>query len=170
MKINAARQLFFSVMWGLVVVLVGHWNNSRLREWGLSKSTVCHSVRSIFICGYYLQYTNFLSLSNKELNVVIAFIPVHALGNQGEINTFLIVHSTKSVLPEWQRKRKKHFVWISGMAVCQNSEVKMSEVWRKGVLVETVGMIFWKSTEVKPLRNVEWIVVGEDCSCVCMNK
>ena len=44
-------------------------------------------IASIFIRGYYLQYANILSLSNKESVVVSAVIPVHASGKQGEIKS-----------------------------------------------------------------------------------
>ena len=45
---------------------------------------VCHPIASIFIRDYYLQYTNFLSLSDKETAVVSPVIIVHTLRKKGE--------------------------------------------------------------------------------------
>ena len=42
-------------------------------------------ITSIFLRGCYLQYTNFLSLSDKESVMVSAIIPVHVSGKQGEV-------------------------------------------------------------------------------------
>ena len=39
-------------------------------------------IASIFIGDYYLQYTNFLSLSNKESVIVSPVITVHTLGKE----------------------------------------------------------------------------------------
>ena len=46
---------------------------------------------SIFIRAYYLQYTDFLSLRDKELVIVSAVIPVHSLGRQGETKTVSVL-------------------------------------------------------------------------------
>ena len=42
-------------------------------------------ITNIFVRGYYLQYTNFLSLIVKESVIASAVIPVHVLGKQGGI-------------------------------------------------------------------------------------
>ena len=42
-------------------------------------------ITNIFARGYYLQYTNFLSLIVKESVIASAVIPVHVLGKQGGI-------------------------------------------------------------------------------------
>ena len=42
-------------------------------------------ITNIFGRGYYLQYTNFLSLIVKESVIASAVIPVHVLGKQGGI-------------------------------------------------------------------------------------
>ena len=44
-------------------------------------------IASIFIRDYNLQYTNFLSLSDKESVIVSRVITVHSLGKKGEIKT-----------------------------------------------------------------------------------
>ena len=55
-------------------------------------------MASIFIRDYYLQYTNFLSLSNKESVIVSPIITVHALRNRGEIQTVSVVTRSSSSL------------------------------------------------------------------------
>ena len=45
------------------------------------------STANIFIRDYYLQYNNFLSLSDKESVIVSSVITVHALRKKGEIET-----------------------------------------------------------------------------------
>ena len=44
-------------------------------------------ITSILLRGCYLQYTNFLSLTDKELVIVRGVIPVHASEKQWEIKT-----------------------------------------------------------------------------------
>ena len=44
-------------------------------------------IASIFIGDYYLQYTKFLSLSNKESVIVNPDTTVHTLTKKGEIKT-----------------------------------------------------------------------------------
>ena len=48
-------------------------------------------VLNIFLREYYLQYTNFLSLSDKETIIVSIVISVHTLEKQQEIKTVSIL-------------------------------------------------------------------------------
>ena len=55
-------------------------------------------MASIFIKDYFLQYTNFLSLSNKESVIVSPIITVHTLRKKGEIQTVSVVTRPSSCL------------------------------------------------------------------------
>ena len=48
-------------------------------------------VLNIFLREYYLQYTNFLSLSDKETITVSTVISVHTLEKQEEIKTVSVL-------------------------------------------------------------------------------
>ena len=92
----------------LVMVLAGcEGNDNRLRIWErVVKCMVCHSGSSIFIRGYYLQCTNFLSLRDKESVIASTATPVHLSGRQEEaktVSTFTRFSRplTQSELAEW---------------------------------------------------------------------
>ena len=55
-------------------------------------------IASIFVGDYYLQYTNFLSLSNKESVIVSPVIIVHTLGKNGEIKIVSVLARRPSSL------------------------------------------------------------------------
>ena len=55
-------------------------------------------MASIFIRGYYLQYTNFLSMSNKVSVIVSSIISVHTLTKKKEIQTVSVVTGLSSSL------------------------------------------------------------------------
>ena len=69
-----------------MVLLVYGSNDYRLKIWEKVDGMVCHSIASIFMRDYYLQYTNFLSLNNKE-STVDPDSTVHTLGKKEEIKT-----------------------------------------------------------------------------------
>ena len=87
-------------MWVLVMVLVRCENNdsrSRYYEkrwigWFLIP------MASIFIRNYYLQYTNFLNLSNKVSVNVSSIITALTLKKKGENQTVLVVTRLSSSL------------------------------------------------------------------------
>ena len=65
-------------------------------------------MASIFIRDYYPQYTNFLSLSNKESVIVSPIITVHTLRKSGEIQTMSVVaRLSSSLVPKMQPKLAK---------------------------------------------------------------
>ena len=45
---------------------------------------ICHTDRKYLYQRYYLEYANFLCLSDKKSVIVKAIITIHALGKQGE--------------------------------------------------------------------------------------
>ena len=63
----------------VIKIICGYW-----RRW---IGMFAIAISSIYIRGYYLQYTNFLSLGNRELVVVNPVITVHTLRKKGEIKT-----------------------------------------------------------------------------------
>ena len=71
-------QLVSEGMWILVVLLVGY--ERMVIDWGYERRWIkwfAISTVSIFIKDYYLQYTNFLILSDKESVIVSPVITVH---------------------------------------------------------------------------------------------
>ena len=71
---------------------IGWGYERRLIEWFVIP------IASIFIGGYYLQYTNFLSLSNKESVIVSPLITVHTLRKNVEIKTVSVLTRRPSSL------------------------------------------------------------------------
>ena len=53
---------------------------------------------SIFIRDYYLQYTNFLSLSDKGSMIVNPVTTVHTLRRKGEVKTVPVITKVPSSL------------------------------------------------------------------------
>ena len=53
---------------------------------------------SIFIRDYYLQYTNFLSLSDKGSMIVSPVTTVHTLRRKGEVKTVPVITKVPSSL------------------------------------------------------------------------
>ena len=59
-------------------------------DWGYERSQTewfVIPIASIFIRDYYLQYTNFMSLSDKESVIVSPVITAHTLRKNGEFKT-----------------------------------------------------------------------------------
>ena len=104
-------------------------------------------ILNVLLREYYLQYTNFLNLSNKELEVVSAVIPVHTSDKQEEIKSLsVLTRLLCSVVP------------------------RCSSNWgREGVLVGIVRMILWTSRWVKKVGEncLNWDF-GGDCAGGCM--
>ena len=78
MYVNAKLKIKFNnfLRWyqqGMEVIKIvrGYW-----RRW---IGMFAIAISNIYIRGYYLQYTNFLSLNNRELVVVNPVITVHTL-------------------------------------------------------------------------------------------
>ena len=65
-------------------------------------SVVCHSDANFFVRGYFWQYTNFLRISDKELVIVSAIIPVHAAGKQGELKAAPDLTGVPSSFGTWR--------------------------------------------------------------------
>ena len=59
-------------------------------------------IASIFIGDYYLQYTNFLSLSNKESVIVSPVITAHTFWKNGEIKTVFVLTRRPNSLVPWR--------------------------------------------------------------------
>ena len=100
MKIVTIKLLISSGMWGLAIVLVVYRSgNNRLRvherEW---IGWFAILILCIFSREYYLQQTNFLSLSNNESVIVSAVIHVHTSDNQKEIKQ---CQSLQKSFPRW---------------------------------------------------------------------
>ena len=69
--------------------------------WGYEKRWIewfIIPIASAFIRDYYLQYTNFLNLSNKESVVVSPVVTVHTLGKNGDIKTVSVLTKYPSSL------------------------------------------------------------------------
>ena len=103
MKIVTIKLLISSGMWGLAIVLVVYGSgNNRLRvherEW---IGWFAILILCIFPREYYLQQTNFLSLSNNESVIVSAVIHVHTSDNQEEIKTVSVLTKIVSAMVIW---------------------------------------------------------------------
>ena len=68
-------------------------------------------ITNVFVRGYYLQYTNFLSLNNKESVIVSAVIRVHASGKQEEIKAVPVL--TRLIGSLTQGNIKVRFFWTN---------------------------------------------------------
>ena len=68
-------------------------------------------ITNIFVRGYYLQYTNFLSLNNKESVLVSAVIHVHASGKQEQIKAVSV--PTRLIGPLTQGNIRVRFFWTN---------------------------------------------------------
>ena len=67
------------------IMVIDGWYGREWSEWfGIRTS-------NIFVRGYYLQYTNFPSLSDKES--VSSLIPVHGSGKQGGIKAMPVLNT-----------------------------------------------------------------------------
>ena len=96
--------------WGVEVMAIGWAYERRWIEWFLIP------IASIFIRDYYLQYTNFLSLSNRESVIVSPVITVHTLGEELRDQNSVSPHKMSQLpgpltQPELakQLKWRKHF-------------------------------------------------------------
>ena len=95
-------------------------------------------ILNVLLREYYLQYTNFLNLSNKELEVVSAVIPVHTSDKQEEIKSLSVL--TRLLCSVVSRCSSN---WLNG--------------WGRGnILQEIVGMPVSKNRELKNL----WVLEG----------
>ena len=85
------------------MVLVGHGRNDNRVRYGrrwigwFFILTVC-----IFMRDYYLQYSNFLSLRDKEAVVVSPVIPVYTLRKKTEIKTVAALKRLPGSLVPWR--------------------------------------------------------------------
>ena len=109
-------------------------------------------ILNVLLREYYLQYTNFLNLSNKELEIVNAVIPVHTSDNQEEIKSL-------SVLTR-----------LLCSVVCRCSSNWLNGWGRENILQEIVGMPVSKNRELKNLWVLEGGSVGGNCKNDFMNK
>ena len=109
-------------------------------------------ILNVLLREYYLQYTNFLNLSNKELEVISAVIPVHTSDKQEEIKSL-------SVLTR---------LLCSVVSLCSSNWLNG---WGRGnILQEIVGMPVSKNRELKNLWVLEGGSVGGNCKNDFMNK
>ena len=109
-------------------------------------------ILNVLLREYYLQYTNFLNLSNKELEIVNAVIPVHTSDNQEEIKSLSVL--TRLLCSVVCRCRSN---WLNGWG-------------RENILQEIVGMPVSKNRELKNLWVLEGGSVGGNCKNDFMNK
>ena len=109
-------------------------------------------ILNVLLREYYLQYTNFLNLSNKELEIVNAFIPVHTSDNQEEIKSLSVL--TRLLCSVVSRCSSN---WLNGWG-------------RENILQEIVGMPVSKNRELKNLWVLEGGSVGGNCKNDFMNK
>ena len=103
------NQLVSMKMWVLVLALVGYGSNdNRLRVWETVHGWFDIMIINIFIRDY-LQYINFLSLSDKESVIVSSVFPVHTSWKKGEIRTAPFLTRRPSSLVPW------HILyWLNG--------------------------------------------------------
>ena len=155
--------------WVMEVMTIGWGYGRRWIGWFFIRIT------NLFIKGYYLQCTNFLSLINKELLAASPASTVHTFRNmrEREIKIVLILTWVSSSLAPWQI-----LYWLDGwggqkILVQTFWGWKVAEVQRKGVLVGIVKMILqtskggigrWK------LPQVEKPNFGGDCRDGSMHK
>ena len=101
---NQVKQLVFRGMWVLMMVLVGYGSNAnRLRVWekvNWMRFTI--PTASILIRDCYLQYTNFLSLSDKGSMIVSPVTTAHTLRRKGEIKTVPVITKVPSFQIPWR--------------------------------------------------------------------
>ena len=109
-------------------------------------------ILNVLLREYYLQYTNFLNLSNKELEIVNAFIPVHTSDNQEEIKSLSVL--TRLLCSVVSRCSSN---WLNGWG-------------RENILQEIVGMPVSKNRELKNLWVLDEGSVGGNCKNDFMNK
>ena len=103
--------------WSFVILLVGYRSNdNRFRVYENVEETAI-LILSIFLRKYYLQYTNFLRMNDKESVNVSSVIPAYALEKQEQIKTaslfkpsFLIGLLIQPKLAKWLRYRNS-FWW-----------------------------------------------------------
>ena len=109
-------------------------------------------ILNVLLREYYLQYTNFLNLSNKELEIVNAVIPVHTSDNQEEIKSLSVL--TRLLCSVVSRCSSN---WLNGWG-------------RENILQEIVGMPVSKNRELKNLWVLDEGSVGGNCKNDFMNK
>ena len=131
-------------------------------------------VASIFIRDCYLQYTNFISLNDKESVIVSPVITVHTLRKKGEMKTVSDLTRLPGYLVLWRSLNwlngcgRENFFWwrLLGGA-------KIAKVQRKGVLVGIARMVLWISKGGIgrwKLTEVEEHIFVWDCGGGCMHK
>ena len=109
-------------------------------------------ILNVLLREYYLQYTNFLNLSNKELEIVNAVIPVHTSDNQEEIKSLSVL--TRLLCSVVSRCSSN---WLNGWG-------------RENILQEIVWMPVSKNRELKNLWVLDEGSVGGNCKNDFMNK
>ena len=109
-------------------------------------------IGSIFIRDYYLQYTNFLSLSDKESVIVSPCYHCPYFAEEGE-KILKQCQSSQDFLASWSfdaawisslTEVGKYFILL-GRLHAKIRRCKFTEVSRKGVLVGIVRMFLWTS-------------------------
>ena len=100
----------------VILVVVYRSNDNRFRVYEKVEEIVI-LILIIFLRKYYLQYTNFLRMNDKESVNVSSVIPVYALEKQEQIKTvslfkssFLIGLLIQPELAKWLRYRNS-FWW-----------------------------------------------------------
>ena len=108
-------------------------------------------IASTFIRDCYLQYTNFLSLSNNESVIVNSVITVHTLRKKGEVKTVSAITRLPSSLVPWRSLN-----WLNGWGRENISGIDCwNSCWQK-----------WGGTN---LTKVEKGIFGGDCRGGCMH-
>ena len=97
-----------------MILLVGYRSNDNRFRVYENVEEIAILILSIFLRKYYLQYTNFLRMNDKESVNVSSVIPVYALEKQEQIKTvslfkpsFLIGLLIQPKLAKWLRYVKE---------------------------------------------------------------
>ena len=137
-------------------------------------------IASIFIRNYYLQYTNFLSLSDKETVIVSPVITFHTLRKKGEIETVSFLTRPHKFFVPWHRLNwlngwniKSVWCRLLGWLYVKIGRWKIAKGYMKKMLVGIVWITLLKSNGVIErwkLTEVEERIFSGYCTGGCMHK
>ena len=97
--------------WSFVILLVGYRSNDNRFRVYENVEEIYILILSIFFRKYYLQYTNFLRMNDKESVNVSSAIPVYALEKQEQIKT-VSISSLPFSLVSWFSLN-----WLNGLGI-----------------------------------------------------
>ena len=127
MKIAVVKQVVSRGLQCLLMILVGYGsNNNSLRQGRRWSGCFAILTACILIRGYYLQYGNLHSLSDKDPIIVSAVIPVYASRKQGEVETVSIFTRLPHSMASCCRFLE---VWTNTKELMTLTEYKMIHHW-----------------------------------------